>query len=93
MYRVILEVRSAHPGCAAGYEVGEQIVLEHDMIQLERTDRLCPYALSSLLPYLPLLAHDTSPSDWIHQKQEIQCPDSKTPVVFSVRREPLRSPG
>jgi len=89
VYRVILEVRSSHPACAAGYKVGERIVVENDMIRLDQTDRLCPYALSALLPYLPLLAHDTDPSDWIHRKEEIQCPDSKTPVVFLVQREAL----
>lgn len=89
MYRVTFEVRSADPGCAAGYQVGERIVVEHDMIQLDRTDRLCPYALAALLPYLPLLGHDTALSDWIHRKEEIQCPDSKTPVIFSVQRERL----
>mgnify|MGYP000203291588 FL=1 len=89
MYRVILTVKEAHPGCAAGYEVGERIVIEHDMIVLEKTDRLCPYALGALLPYLPLLAHKTLPDDWINRKEEIQCPDPKTPVVFSVNREEI----
>jgi uncharacterized repeat protein (TIGR04076 family) len=89
MYRVMFEVRKAHPSCAAGYRVGERIVVEHDMIQLDRTDRLCPYALSALIPYLPLLGHKTEPSDWINRKEEIQCPDSKTPVIFAVSREPL----
>ncbi len=92
MYRVIFRVRSAHPSCAAGYRVGEQIVVEHDMIQLDRTDRLCPYALSALIPYLPLLGHETAPADWIHRKKEIQCPDSRTPVLFEVIRESLISP-
>ena len=87
MYRVILRVIKAHPDCAAGYQVGEKIVLENDMVIMDETDRLCPYALGALLPYLPLLGHKTAPEDWINQKAEIQCPDPRTPVIFSVSRE------
>jgi uncharacterized repeat protein (TIGR04076 family) len=92
MYRIIFRVRSAHPSCAAGYQVGEKIVIERDMIQLDQTDRLCPYALSALIPYIPLLGHETAPTDWIHRKEEIQCPDSRTPVLFEVLRERLTPP-
>jgi uncharacterized repeat protein (TIGR04076 family) len=89
MYRVILEVSKTHPNCSAGYRVGERITLEHDMIVMEQTDRICPYAMAAILPYLPLLGHETLPDDWINKKSEIQCPDSKSPVLFAVRREPL----
>ncbi len=65
MYRVILEVTKTHPACSAGYGVGERITLEHDMVVMERTDRICPYALAAMLPYLPLLGHVTPPEDSI----------------------------
>ena len=89
MYRENLEVTKAHPDCSAGYEVGERITLEYDMVVMERTDRICPYALAAMLPYLPLLGHVTPPEDWINAKREIQCPDSQSPVFFAVHREPL----
>jgi len=89
MYRVEFKVTEAHPSCAAGYRVGERIVVEHDMIRLDQTDRLCPYALSALIPYLPLLGHKTEQSDWINRKKMIQCPDPETPVLFSIAREEL----
>lgn len=89
MYRVILEVTKTHPDCSAGYKVGEKITLERDMIVMDQTDRICPYALAAMLPYLPLLGHETPKEDWINQKSEIQCPDSKSPVYFAVRRETL----
>lgn len=91
MYRVILEVTKTHPDCSAGYQPGEKIVLEHDMVVMGQSDRICPYALAAMLPYLPLLGHETPQEDWINKKTEIQCPDSKSTVLFSVRREVLES--
>ena len=89
MYRVILEVTKTHPNCSAGYQLGEKIVLEHDMVLMDQTDRICPYAIGALLPYLPLLGHETPKKDWINKKTEIQCPDPNSPILFSIRREVL----
>lgn len=86
MYEVTLEVTSVKGRCAAGYKVGDKIVVRDPAIDMKESDRVCLYAIGALLPYLTALDRETSPGDWINRKEEIQCPDSKNTVVFKVTR-------
>lgn len=88
MYKVILEVKEVRGNCAAGYKPGDKIVVKDPIIIMEETDRVCLYALGSLLPYLTALDRETKREDWINQKEEIQCPDPLNTVIFRVSREP-----
>jgi uncharacterized repeat protein (TIGR04076 family) len=87
-YRVILTVKESRGDCPY-YQVGDRLTFEGGEIVKEESDRLCLYALSSMIPYLTALCRDTPKKDWINRKAVLQCPDVNRPVIFKVDREPL----
>lgn len=86
MYRVTLKVKEIRGKCPLEYALGEKIVIENGLINLKESDRVCLYALGGLLPYLTVLYRDTPKTDWINQKQELQCPDNINTVLFEIER-------
>ena len=89
MYRVVLEVVEVRGECPAKYKVGEKMTFDQSILNLKETDRVCIYALSSVLPYVTALYRDTNPEDWINRKEIIGCPDPEKLVVFKVLRIPV----
>jgi uncharacterized repeat protein (TIGR04076 family) len=71
LYKVTLEVTSVKGRCAAGYRVGERIVIRDPLVDMKESDRVCLYAMGALLPYLTALDRETSEKDWINRKEEI----------------------
>jgi uncharacterized repeat protein (TIGR04076 family) len=68
-YKVVCTVKSVNGRCAAGYKVGEKLTFEgypRDrapgalMMNVKETDRVCMYALSSMMPYLSVLYRENS---------------------------------
>jgi len=90
VYRLILEVKDVKGNCAAGYKVGDVIVVEEGSIISRRSSNVCLYALGALLPYLTAAYRRTSKDDWINVVEELQCPDPVNTVVFKVIREKMR---
>ena len=87
MYKVVLEVVKTPPeGCAAGYNVGDKIVIEDPKIVLNESTNIGLYALSALIPYLIPLTREMPKEDWMNQITELSCSDSHNPVKFKVTR-------
>jgi len=91
MYRVTLEVKKVKGRCAAGYKVGDKIVIEEPFIIAKESSNICLYAISAVLPYLTILYRDTPANDWINQITELQCPDSINTVTFKVKRQTMKT--
>ena len=89
MYRVILEVKEVKGECAAGYKVGDKLVIEEPSIISNESSNVCLYALGALLPYLTALYRDTPEEDWINQIDELQCPDPINTVKFRISRQKI----
>jgi uncharacterized repeat protein (TIGR04076 family) len=89
VYRLVLEVKEVRGDCAAGYKLGDKIVIEGGSIVSERSSNVCLYALGALLPYLTVAYRKTPEDDWINLVRELQCPDPINTVVFKVLREKL----
>lgn len=89
MYRVILEVKEVRGECAAGYKVGDKLVIEEPSIISSESSNVCLYALGALLPYLTALYRDTPEEDWINQIDELQCPDPINTVKFRISRQKI----
>ena len=70
--------------CAAGYKIGDRIVIEDPKILLKESTNLCLYALSSLIPYLTPLSREVLQEDWMDKVKELSCQDSG--VKFKVTR-------
>jgi len=90
MYRLVLEVERVKGHCAAGYKLGDRIVIEEGFIISKESSNVCLYALGALLPYLTVAYRKTSEDDWINTVQELQYPDPVNTVVFKVVREKMR---
>ena len=64
MYKIVLEVvKVPHEGCAAGYKVGDKIVIEDPKIVLNELTNVCLYALSALMPYIIPLTRELPEED------------------------------
>jgi len=89
MYKLILEVKEVKGRCAAGYKVGDKIVVKEPSILVKESNNVCLYAIGALLPYLTVAYREVSKSDWINQLQHLQCPDPINTVIFKISRQKL----
>lgn len=87
MYRIILQVKDVKGDCAAGYKIGNKIVIEKGSIISEKSSNVCLYAIGALLPYLTVAYRKVSEYDWINLVEVLQCPDPVNTVIFRVLRE------
>jgi len=87
MYDIKCTVKSIKGECPAGLKVGDHFY-QKDMgwIQPGEPDGICLHALVALAPYLTAKCRQAAPDDWIHEVDELQCPDSKNSVVFRLER-------
>ncbi len=84
-----MEVKEVKGECAAGYKVGDKLVIEEPSIISSESSNVCLYALGALLPYLTALYRDTPEEDWINQIDELQCPDPINTVKFRILRQKI----
>lgn len=90
MYRIILQVKEVKGDCAAGYKVGDRIVVEGGSIISEKSSNVCLYAIGALLPYLTVAYRKVPKDDWINLVEVLQCPDPVNTVMFRVLREEMK---
>jgi uncharacterized repeat protein (TIGR04076 family) len=96
MKRVIIRVKEIKGKCAV-FEGGEKIMIEGAEINLEKTDKICIHALSSLLHYIVALPEGVSLVKLglaeEGNKAYVQCVDAGEPytnggtVIFEVIAE------
>jgi uncharacterized repeat protein (TIGR04076 family) len=86
LYKLVLEVTRVPEKCAAGYKVGDRIVIEDPKIMLNESTNVCLYAISSLMPYLTPLSRELSEDDWMSKVTELSCQDPTNAVKFRVTR-------
>jgi len=86
MYKLVLDVIQVPEQCAAGYKVGDKIVIEEPKIVLNESTNICLYALSALIPYLIPLTRELPKDDWMNQITELSCSDPHNSVKFKVTR-------
>jgi uncharacterized repeat protein (TIGR04076 family) len=97
-YRLRITVDEVKGLCPV-HSKGDQIVFEDPELIVEQTDRICIWALYSLLGIAPTLCRETSPPDWVNKpKHYFQCMDATGwcvdyagagTVIFRVDREPV----
>jgi len=90
VYRVILQVKDVKGNCAAGYKIGDRIVIEEGSIISEKSSNVCLYAIGALLPYLTVAYRKVPEDDWINLVEVLQCPDPINTVVFRVLRVEIK---
>lgn len=86
MYKLILEVAQVPKKCAAGYKIGDKIVIEDPKSMLNESTNVCLYALSSLMPYLTPLSRELMKDNWMSNVTELSCQDPSDAVKFRVAR-------
>ncbi len=69
-------------------KVGDQIVLEGTMVNLEESKNVCAVALGAIQYSLFMMGKAKDPKDFGRdQTYTLQCPDPETRVIFEVSRK------
>jgi len=86
-YRVTAEARDSR---CPHVKVGDRIVIEGTMVDLEQTTSICSVALSAIQYSLFMMGKAESPADYGRPDvYELQCPDPEERVVFRISREKI----
>jgi uncharacterized repeat protein (TIGR04076 family) len=88
MKTLIVRVK-AIGGCCDTHKIGDCFRLEGGKLSFpEGNKHFCVYALSSLLPLLPVKQRNIDePNDWLSRVFEVECPDPKGRVVLEIAYE------
>jgi uncharacterized repeat protein (TIGR04076 family) len=88
-YRVIAKAKESK---CPFVHVGDCIVIEGTMVNLEETTSLCSVALSAIQYSLFMMGKARDPHDYGRSDvYELQCPDPHDRVIFEIRREALET--
>ena len=87
-YRVIAEAKDSR---CPFVKVGDKMVVEGTMVDLDRTTNICTVALSAIQYSLFMMGKAHDPVDFGRSEvYELQCPDPEERVIFQVTRELIR---
>lgn len=86
-YKVIARAKDSQ--CPAVH-VGDQIVIEGNMVNLQESKNVCAVALSAIQYSLFMMGKANDPKDFGRdQVYTLQCPDPDTRVIFEISRKVL----
>jgi len=73
-------------------KVGDQIVIEENMLNLKETTKCCVVALGAIQYSLFMMGKAKDPQDFGRQDgYTLQCPDPDTRVIFEISRKIIES--
>ena len=83
-YKIIARVIKQEGHCAAGHQVGDEVIFDDLTIQ----GQICIHALYSFLPKVFAMRYDAQ-FPWLEDPDVAThaCPDAWNPVVFEIRRD------
>ena len=83
-YTVVARVIRQEGHCAAGHQVGDEVVFDGLTVQ----GKICIHALYSFLPKVLAMMYGAE-FPWLADKDVAThaCPDARNPVVLEIRRE------
>jgi uncharacterized repeat protein (TIGR04076 family) len=83
-YTVVVRIIRQEGHCAAGHQVGDEVVFDGRCVQ----GSICIHALYSFLPKVLAMMYGAE-FPWLADKDVAThaCPDARNPVVFEIRRE------
>jgi len=93
---LIIEVVKVEGSCAAGYKVGDKIYISGANVDLQKSTKVCYWALSSIMPLIFSMQSGIEPSEFGFSDEKgvayIACSDIGKPytrggrVIFKVIR-------
>jgi len=84
---MVARVISQQGTCGAGHKVGD----EYD-VSGPTPSGMCPFAFYAIFPFLVALQYGGSfPWEKDPGKSTVACPDADNPVVFELRRVPIKT--
>ncbi len=87
-YRVIAEAKDSR---CPFVRVGDRMVIEGTMVDLDQTTSICTVALSAIQYSLFMMGKAQDPVDFGRSETyELQCPDPEERVIFQVTREAIK---
>jgi uncharacterized repeat protein (TIGR04076 family) len=86
-YRVTAEAKDSR---CPFVKVGDRVVIEGTMVDLEKTTAICTVALSAIQYSLFMMGKADDPSQFGRSDTyELQCPDPNERVIFEISRQTL----
>jgi uncharacterized repeat protein (TIGR04076 family) len=83
-YKVIAKVKDSR---CPHVQVGDSIVIEGTMLNLEESNNVCAVALGAIQYSLFMMGKANDPKDFGRDEvYTLQCPDPETRVIFEVSR-------
>ncbi|MFO7966932.1 MAG: TIGR04076 family protein [Archaeoglobaceae archaeon] len=96
-YRIVVTVKEVEGNCPIHTERDSYLIEEDGQsLRVLKGEKLCIYALSSMLPFFSALSRELESNDWMaseSQSHVLQCPDpgpqkgGVATVYFEVKRE------
>jgi uncharacterized repeat protein (TIGR04076 family) len=84
-YKVIAKAKDSK---CSSVKVGDQVVIEGNMVNLKETTSLCAVALGAIQYSLFMMGKAKDPKDFGRdQVYTLQCPDPETRVIFEISRK------
>ncbi len=104
MYKIIVDVAKVMGKCHTGFRKGDRIVVNRPRIDMKQTNKICIYALQSLIPFIVVMSSEIMQTEDPFRKKgdamleitHIRCPDpgkcyagGSGSVIFRIIREKL----
>lgn len=86
LYQLRVEVVGNKHEMVCSHNPGDFFEVKGENIIFSQTNHFSMYALSSLLPLLPVKQRQTEPADWITTDSDIACPDPNCKALFRITR-------
>jgi uncharacterized repeat protein (TIGR04076 family) len=84
-YKVIAKAKDSK---CSSVKVGDQVVIEGNMVNLKETTSLCAVALGAIQYSLFMMGKAKDPKDFGRDRvYTLQCPDPETRVIFEISRK------
>jgi len=86
MKRLIVECVEKRGKCWK-HKVGDQFEVRKGTIYLPKTNHICLYALSSILPLIPAKERTLADpgNDWLPKANQVMCPDPEGQLIWEIR--------
>jgi|UniRef100_A0A7V3VTG7 uncharacterized repeat protein (TIGR04076 family) len=85
MYRLRVTVEKINGFCDLPMKIGDTFEVNGSAISIKKDERICLWALQSMIPFFPAKERmGSDPNDWLPKTKRIVCPDPNGGVIFKI---------
>ena len=86
LYNLRVEVVATEKPMVCSHQAGDYFFVVGENIVFPENNYFSMYALSAILPLLPVKQRELHPNDWMLSDSEIACPDPNCGARFKITR-------